>query len=129
MSVACEAFSTYALVYSVLWYLSSYPRPQAFEGRTLIDKGSNELSSAENTLSKAYHELGRPDMAAYLTQGKPFQWLSMLVGAGGNLVRYEYSRALGEALGLKMEETMEAFLEVQREKYGGGLPPLAVEEE
>lgn len=48
--------------------------------------------------------------------GKPFQWLSMILGAE-DWKLYKYLKALGVSLGLEMEDSMAGFLEVQKGKY------------
>lgn len=78
--------------------------------------GSNELSSAEIELIKAYKALGRPDLADCVILGKPFQWLSM-IGFTVGIFQYHYLKALGESLGCEMEDDMESFLQSKRGKF------------
>jgi hypothetical protein len=95
---------------------------QALE-EDLIMSGSNELSWAELELEAAYRSLGRPDLADCIKLGKPYQWVSMIIG-NGTWDQYKYIKALGVSLGYEMEETMEEFWEVKRERYIEGLREL-----
>ncbi|KAI9633511.1 uncharacterized protein MKK02DRAFT_38164 [Dioszegia hungarica] len=96
--------------------VEAFATPAAFEDRSLILTGSNDLSFAEVELVTAYTELGRPDLAECIVLGKPFQWLSMILGAE-DWKLYKYLKALGVSLGLEMEDSMAGFLEVQKGKY------------
>lgn len=104
----CEAFST----------------PSAFIDDDTLANGSNELNKLELMLIDEYTKLDRPDLARCVTEGKPFFWATMLFATDAPWRLWPRIRALGEALGIVMEQNLHEFLVAQRVKYASELKPL-----
>lgn len=88
----------------------------------------NRLSKGEQLLADTYMELGHPELARCVEEGKVYQRLNWIFSDVPTAwTEYSHLRCLGEAMGVEMSEDGDRWMELQRTIYKDELAALGAE--